>query len=373
MVAASDLSIVIPEDLALHFRAGGLSGDRLGERIKLGRLLWILNPRVGVRQGGDEWLIAVFGQFVLFRGNDENVIFYLSAALVKVAQFMAVCSEPICLFGLCAEIRIIKARGLECRAKVNRLRAFLRLARRAAQDDLLNQFSSRDGRIVARGFDQLLVWDEPLFFARLLSFICAYFGRFSLRLLSRLTCLARSFLRVIECSFKSLAEASRMDFLGAVFPAGAVGEHLFRQPAEPFLVACFTVEVATMKKQMEVGIISVAMNSRDPAQVAGLEFTGNLWDGFARDFSERLLARRFVVAEALEILFAEADRDVDNFVLCRRAALGQDAFRLPEAQGIFFGGKERARLLSFARFITFAVGNIACGLACLAAAWRGFY
>src|SRR5262245_39589654 len=128
-----------------------------------------------------------------------------------------------------------------------------------------------------------------------------------------------------------------------------------------------------MKEQMEMGIISVAMNSRDPAQVAGLEFTGNLRDGFARDFFERLLARRFVLAEALEIFFAEADRDVDHFVLCGCAAFGQDALRLPEAQGIFFGGEEWARFFSFARIIAIAVSDIACGLACLAAAWRGFY
>src|SRR6266508_2343002 len=357
MIAASDLSIVISEDFALHFRAGGLSGDRSGERMKLSRLLWILNPRVSVRQGGDERLISVFREFVLFGRNDEHTIFYLSAALIKVAQFMAVCSEPIGLFGLRAEINIIEARRLECSAKVSRLRAFLRLARRAAKDDLLNQFSTRNGRIVARGFDQLLVWCQPLFFARLLSFISAHFDRFSLHLLSRLICLARSFLRVVEGSFKSLAEASGMDFLGAVFPASVVGEHLFRQPAEPFLVACFTFEVATMEEQMEVRIISVAMNSRDPAQVAGLEFTGNLWDGFARDFSERLLARRIVVAEALEILFAEADRDVDHFVLCRRAPLGQDSLRLPEAQGIFFSRKELARLLSSCSAISFRAAS----------------
>ena len=53
--------------------------------MKLGRLLWILNPRVGVRQGSDERLIAVFSEFVLFGGNDEHAIFYLSATLIKVA------------------------------------------------------------------------------------------------------------------------------------------------------------------------------------------------------------------------------------------------------------------------------------------------
>src|SRR5262245_6313032 len=100
--------------------------------MKLGRLLWILDPRVGVRHGGDERLIAVFGEFVLFGGDDEHTVFYLSAALVKVAQFMAVCSEPIGLFRLSAEISIIEARRLECRAKISRLRAFFRLARRAS-------------------------------------------------------------------------------------------------------------------------------------------------------------------------------------------------------------------------------------------------
>src|SRR5262249_7910226 len=128
-----------------------------------------------------------------------------------------------------------------------------------------------------------------------------------------------------------------------------------------------------MKEQMEVGIIGVAMNPRYPAQIAGLEFTGDLGDRFARDFSERLLARRFVVVEALEILSAEADRNMDHFVLCGRAAFGQDALRFPEAQGIFFSGEEWARLLSFARFISFAVRNVACGLARPATAWRGFY
>ncbi|MGH9936106.1 MAG: hypothetical protein ACREAM_07660 [Blastocatellia bacterium] len=58
-----------------------------GERMKLGCLPEILNPPVGVRQGGDEGLIAVFGQSVepflvagfkvevaptLYQGNDRR-------------------------------------------------------------------------------------------------------------------------------------------------------------------------------------------------------------------------------------------------------------------------------------------------------------
>src|SRR5262249_41900588 len=271
----------MPEDLAFHFRAGGLSGDRSSERMKLSRLLWILNPRVGVRQGGDERLIAIFGEFVLFSRNDEHTIFYLSATLVKVAQFMAVCSEPVSLFGLGAEISIIEARRLECRAKISRLWAFFRIARRASQDDLLNQFTACDGRSVTRGVDQLLLQCQPLFFAESQPFIGERLGRISFRLLTCQSRLARLFLRAVEGSFKCLAEASGMDFLAAVFRAGAVGKHRFRQPVEPFLAAGFTVEVAPMKEQMEVGIIGVAMNPRYPAQIAGLEFTGDLGDRFA--------------------------------------------------------------------------------------------
>src|SRR5215813_1608361 len=126
---------------------------------------------------------------------------------------MAACSEPIGLFGLRAEISIIEARRLECRVKISRLQAFFRLARRASQDDLLNQFTACDGRGVTRGVDQSLLQCQPLFFAESLPFIGVRLGRISFRLITRQSRLARSFLREVEGSFKRLAEASGEDLL----------------------------------------------------------------------------------------------------------------------------------------------------------------
>src|SRR5574341_1382265 len=116
----------------------------LRSRPASSRLIRVLNLLMSIGQAGDEWLVTVFGQFVLFGGNDEDIAFDLRAAFVKVAQFLAVFPDPIGLFRLCAVVGIVQSRRPQRNADIRRFWSLIRLRDRASKDDLLNQFAGCD-------------------------------------------------------------------------------------------------------------------------------------------------------------------------------------------------------------------------------------
>lgn len=142
------------EDDDLRPGVSHLAADLFRERMKLGGLLRILDLSQSVGELGDERRLAVFGQFVFFGGNDKDVALDFGPALVKIAHQFALAPDPISLLRAGSIIRVVEARQSQCRAKITGSRPFDLFRRRAAFDDLSQQFPPAERRISVSQFHQ---------------------------------------------------------------------------------------------------------------------------------------------------------------------------------------------------------------------------
>src|SRR5688572_32347236 len=95
--------------------------------------------------------------------NDQNIVLDRSSSLIKIAQFLAMLSQPIRFLGLRVIVGIIHLAVFERFADVaERFRRIDRLRGGAAQDEFLNEFAPGDRWVAPVGFQQYFIRSDNL-------------------------------------------------------------------------------------------------------------------------------------------------------------------------------------------------------------------
>src|SRR5262245_26190652 len=108
----------------------------------------------------------------------------------------------------------------------------------------------------------------------------------------------------------------------------------------------------------------VEMNARDPSPAGHVQIDLNLGHRSARGLAQSIFAFFVARAEALEVLFAKADREVDEVTLLRGAAPAAQVLDglgvCPVVPGhVILAVREQGASLSFTKWIELALGEVA--------------